>query len=349
MTIPRMQRRPAVYTTQLAQMRWWATGFVALLTAANKTWRYAASSAAREYRSLERAHPSPDGEPAGAGMPPPEIPERGWKDILWRVYDGVTEARIFLIAAGVTFYLILGLFPGIAALVSIYRLFVDPQTMINHLDIVASVAPGGAVDVLREQLTRLGQQTNTTLGVSFLTSLAVSLWTATSGIKAIFDGLNVAYGETEKRGPVKLSAITLMFTVWAMVFVLLSLGAVVALPVALSYVPLPGLTSVALSIARWPILFVMVTLVLSVLYRYGPSRTEPKWRWISWGGLSATVLWIAVSILFSWYVAHFGSYNKTYGSLGAIIGFMTWIWLSVIAVLLGGQLNAEIEQQTGPR
>ena len=349
MTIPKMQRRPAVDTTQLAQMRWWAIGSVGLVTASNKAWRYAASSGAWEYPSLERTHrvsPSPDAEPAGAGMPPPE---RGWKDILWRVYDGVTEARLFLIAAGVTFYLILGLFPGIAALVSIYRLFVDPQTMVNHLDIVASVAPGGAVDVLREQLTRLGQQTNTSLGVSFLVSLAISLWTATSGIKAIFDGLNVAYGETEKRGSVKLSAITLMFTVGAMVFVLLSLGAVVALPVALSYVPLPGLTTVALSIARWPILFVTVTLALSILYRYGPSRAERKWRWICWGGLSATVLWLSGSILFSWYVAHFGSYNKTYGSLGAIIGFMTWIWLSVIAVLLGAQLNAEIEQQTGPR
>jgi membrane protein len=133
------------------------------------------------------------------------------------------------------------------------------------------------------------------------------------------------------------------------VFVLLSLAAVVALPVALSYVPLPGLTTVALSIARWPILFVTVTLALSILYRYGPSRAEPKWRWISWGGLSATVLWLSGSILFSWYVAHFGSYNKTYGSLGAIIGFMTWIWLSVIAVLLGAQLNAHIERQTGPR
>jgi Virulence factor BrkB len=223
MTIPKMQRRPAVDTAQLAQMRWWAIGFVALLTASNKAWRYAASSGAWEYPSLERTHPSPDGKPAGMGMPPPEIPERGWKDILWRVYDGVTEARIFLIAAGVTFYLILGLFPGIAALVSIYRLFVDPQTMVNHLDIVASVAPGGAVDVLREQLTRLGQQTSTTLGVSFLVSLAVSLWTATSGIKAIFDGLNVAYGETEKRSFVRLTAIALLFTVGAMVFVLLSL------------------------------------------------------------------------------------------------------------------------------
>jgi membrane protein len=348
MTTPKMQRRPAVDTTQLAQMRWWAIGLVALLTAVNRAWRYASSSAAWEYPSLERTYSvssSPDGEPAAAATPPAEIPEH----ILWRVYDGVTKARILLIAAGVTFYLILGLFPGIAALVSIYGLFVDPQTMVNHLDIVASVAPGGAVDVLREQLTRLGQQTSTTLGVSFLVSFAVSLWTATSGIKAIFDGLNVAYGETEKRSFVGLTAIALMFTVGAMVFVLVALAGVVALPVALSYIPLPGLTSVALNIARWPILFVIVTFALSIFYRYGPSRAAPKWRWISWGSVSATILWLAASILFSWYVAHFGSYNKTYGSLGAIIGFMTWIWLSVIAVLLGGQLNAEIEQQTGPR
>jgi membrane protein len=243
----------------------------------------------------------------------------------------------------------LGLFPGIAALVSIYGLFVDPQTMVNHLDIVTGVAPGGAANVLREQLTRLGQQTSTTLGVSFLVSLAISVWTATSGIRAVFDGLNVAYGETEKRSFVRLTAIALLFTVGAIGFVLVALAAVVALPVALSYIPLPGLTSVVLNIARWPILFVIVTFALSIFYRYGPSHAAPKWRWISWGSVSATILWLAASILFSWYVAYFGSYNKTYGSLGAIIGFMTWIWLSVIAVLLGGQLNAEIEQQTGPR
>ena len=148
---------------------------------------------------------------------------------------------------------------------------------------------------------------------------------------------------------IKLSAIALMFTVGAMVFVLLPSGRSWHSRWRSAMFRFRDWTSVALSIARWPILFVMVTLALSILYRYGPSRAEPKWRWISWGSLSATVLWLAASILFSWYVANFGSYNKTYGSLGAIIGFMTWIWLSVIVVLLGAQLNAQIEQQTGPR
>ena len=218
-----------------------------------------------------------------------------------------------MIAAGVTFYLILAIFPGIAALVSLYGLFFDPKTMVSHLDIVAVVAPGGAVDVLRDQLTRLGQQNGTALGISFLISIAISLWTATSGIKAIFDGLNVAYEEEEKRSFIKLSAVALIFTIGMIVFVLLLLAAIVALPVALNYIPLPGLTSIILKVARWPVLFVLVALVLSVLYRFGPSRAEPQWRWVTWGSGLATVFWLAASILFSWYAANFGSYNKTYG------------------------------------
>ena len=157
---------------------------------------------------------------------------------------------------------------------------------------------------------------------------------------------NEIFEEEEKRNFLKLSAVALMFTIGLMVFVGLALAAVVALPIVLNYFPLSGLTNVLLKIARWPILLVMVAVALSVFYRYGPSRAEPKWRWISWGSVSATVLWLIASILFSWYVAHFGSYNKTYGSLGAIIGFMTWVWLSITVVLVGAQFNAEIEHQT---
>jgi membrane protein len=215
-----------------------------------------------------------------------EIPGRGWKDILLRVYHDISENRIFLIAAGVTFYLILAIFPGIAALVSIYGLFVDPHRMVSHLDIVASVAPGGAVDVLRDQLTRLGRQNGTALGISFVIGISISLWTATSGVKAIFDALNVVYGEEEKRGFIKLNAIALVFTVGTILFVLVALAGVVAIPVALSYVPLPGITSVILKVARWPILFVLVACALSVLYRYAPSRAEPQWRWITWAACS---------------------------------------------------------------
>jgi len=242
---------------------------------------------------------------------PSEIPARGWKDILLRVYHGISENRILLVAAGVTFYALLAIFPGIAALISIYGLFADPASVANHLDTIASVAPGGAIDVLREQMTRLASQDGSALGVSFIVSLAISLWTANSGVKAVFDALNIVYGEEEKRSFLKLNAVTLLVTLGIVVFILLALAAVVALPVILKYLPLSGVIAFVLKIGRWPILFALVTLALAVLYRYGPSRSEPRWRWITWGSVFAAVAWLAASALFSWYVANFGSYNKT--------------------------------------
>jgi membrane protein len=277
---------------------------------------------------------------------PSEIPAVGWKDILLRVYRGISENRILLIAAGVTFYALLAIFPGIAALISIYGLFADPASVANHLDTMANVAPGGAIDVLHEEMTRLASQGGATLGISFLVSLAISLWTANSGAKGIFDALNIVYGEEEKRSFIKLNAITLVVTLGIVVFILLTLAAIVVIPVALAYIPLPGVTALVVKTGRWPILFVLVTIALAVLYKYGPSRTEPQWRWVTRGSVFAAVAWLAVSALFSWYVASFGSYNKTYGSLGAVIGFMTWIWISSIVVLVGAKLNAEMEHQT---
>jgi membrane protein len=268
------------------------------------------------------------------------------KDILLRVYRGISENRILLVAAGVTFYALLAIFPGIAALISIYGLFADPASVASHLDTMANVAPGGAIDILREEMTRLASQRGATLGISFLVSLAISLWTANSGVKAIFDALNIVYGEEEQRSFLKLNAITLVVTFGIVVFILLTLAAIVVIPVALAFIPLPGVAALVVKIGRWPILFVLVTTALAVLYKYGPSRTEPRWRWVTWGSVSAAIVWLAASALFSWYVASFGSYNKTYGSLGAVIGFMTWIWISIIVVLVGAKLNAEIEHQT---
>jgi membrane protein len=319
----------------------WAIGLSVLLIALGFARRRSgdASPATGDRKPLE----------AGRGRSaetPSQIPVRGWKDIFLRVYHGFSENRILLVAAGVTFYSLLAIFPGIAALISIYGLFADPATVGSHLDTIASVAPSGAIDVLREQMTRLASQGGTTLGVSFLIGLAISLWTANSGVKAIFDALNIVYGEEEKRTFIKLNAVTLFVTLGIVIFTLLTLAAVVALPVALTYIPLPGVTALVVRIGRWPVLFLLVTFALAVLYRYGPSRTEPRWRWITWGSVSAAIVWLAASALFSWYVASFGSYNKTYGSLGAIIGFMTWIWISVIVVLVGAKLNAEMEHQT---
>jgi membrane protein len=319
----------------------WAVAFAALLLAVSFG----------RYRVRDKTSRTEDRTPLEAGRgrsadTPSEIPAQGWKDILLRVYRGISEDRILLVAAGVTFYLLLSIFPGIAALFSIYGLFANPADIAGHLDALANVAPGGALDILRDEMTRLASKGGTTLGIGFLVSLAVSLWTTNSGVSAIFDALNIVYEEKETRGTLKFYITTLTFTLASIIFILLAIAIVVLLPVVLNFIPLPGGTDLLVNIARWPILFVLTVLALAVLYRYGPSRTQPRWRWVTWGSAFATVMWVAVSVLFSWYVTNFGSYDKTYGSLGAIIGFMTWIWISIIVVLIGAKLDAEMEHQT---
>jgi membrane protein len=279
---------------------------------------------------------------------PSQVPGRGWKDVLQGAYHGISEDRIFLVAAGVTFYAILALFPGIAAIVSIYGLFADPSRIVTHLDTLSGFAPSGAVDVLREELTRLAHQDRASLGFSFAISMGISLWSANAGVSGLFAAITAVYEEKEKRSTVKYYAITLAFTVGAVVLVLLSLAILIALPLVLDHIADPSMPPLLLKIIRWPILFVLIALALSVIYRFGSSRIAPRWRWITWGSACAAIAWLAASALFSWYVANFGSYNKTYGSLGAIIGFMTWMWVSIIVVLVGAKLNAELERRAAP-
>ena len=290
-----------------------------------------------------------DGRDRGRGRTaahPLEVPVRGWKDILFRVWKNIGKDRVILVAAGVTFYLILALFPAIAALVAIYGLFADPTTITSHLDSIAALVPAGALEVIRDQITRVASQGRTTLGLTFIAGFLVSLWSANAGMKSLFDALNLVYNEPERRSFIWLNIISLMFTVLAIVFVLVASGVMVVIPIVLNFIGLGGATEMVIKIARWPALLIIVTLALALLYRYGPSREKPQWRWITWGSAVAAVSWVVVSILFSWYAENFGSYNRTYGSLGAIIAFMIWIWLSIIVVLIGAELNAETEHQT---
>ena len=277
---------------------------------------------------------------------PAEIPARGWKDILWRVYGNIGEHRILALAAGMTYYSLLAIFPAIAALVAVYGIFADPGSIAKHLDDVAGFVPAGAVDVAREQLTRVATKGDKTLGFTFAIGLVISLWSANAAMKSLFDTLNIVYGEQEKRGFVKLNAISLGFTVGGIVFVLAALGGVVVIPVALQYLGLSNAADLLVRIGRWPALFVALAVALACIYRFGPSRQAPRWTWITWGSAAATILWLAASALFSFYAANFGSFNATYGSLGAVIGFMTWLWISAIVILLGAELNAEMEHQT---
>jgi membrane protein len=305
-------------------------------------------------RSLE-PHASPKDAPSGEALDrgrgrsarsPSEIPGQGWKDILYRVYQNVSDHRVLALAAGMTFYSLLAIFPALAALVAIYGLFADPGAITAHLDEVAGFVPSGALDVARDQLTRVASNGQGTLGFTFAVGLAISLWSANAAMKSLFDTLNIVYAEQEKRGFIKLNAISLAFTAGAVVFILIAIAAVGVLPIALKFIGLPDVTDLLLRIARWPALLIILAFALALIYRFGPSRKAPRWRWISWGSVAAALLWLAASGLFSFYAANFGNFNATYGSLGAVIGFMTWMWISAIVILLGAELNAEIEHQT---
>jgi membrane protein len=277
---------------------------------------------------------------------PSEIPARGWKDILLRVYSNISKHRILALAAGMTYYNILTIFPGIAALVAVYGVFSDPSTITKQLDQFRGFLPGGAVDVAVEQLTRVASKGSQTLGLTFLAGLGVSLWSTNAAMKSLFDTLNIVHGEEEKRGFVMLNAVSLGVTIGGVLFMLAALGSIVAVPVVLDYVGLSDFGDLLLRVKRWPAMYVILTFALAVIYRYGPSREAPKWRWITWGSAIAALLWLAVSGVFSWYAANFGKFNETYGSLGAVIGFMTWIWISAIVILLGAEVDAEMEHQT---
>src|SRR3954469_13278300 len=277
---------------------------------------------------------------------PLELPAKGWKDIIVRIYRGISEDRILAIAAGVTFYVLLAIFPGVAGLVSLYSLFADPATIAGHLNSVAGILPEGGLQIIREQLESLTAQPAPKLGLAMLVSLALALWSANGGIKAMFDALNIVYGEKEKRGFIRLNATSLAFTLGAMMFVLIAIAAITLLPLAVNYLGLSRVTQLILQFARWPLLLLIVSFAIALIYRFGPSREKAQWRWITPGSVFAAVGWLAASLLFSWYAQNFGSYNKTYGSLGAAIGFMTWLWISTIVILVGAKLNAETEHQT---
>jgi membrane protein len=277
---------------------------------------------------------------------PSEIPARGWWDIAKRTASQTSKHRLMTEGAGITFYAILAIFPALAALVSIYGLVADPATVSGQLNALSGIVPGGGMDILGDELKQLASAGGGKLGLGAIIGILVALWSANGGTKAIFDSLNVVYDEHEKRGYVRRTLVSLAVTLGTLAFVVVAMVAVVALPIALNFVGLGKVTDILLRVARWPLLLVIVAVMLAVIYRYGPSRTEARWRWVSWGGAFAAIAWVLVSLAFSWYVAHFGSYNKTYGSLGAAIGFMTWIWISATIVLIGAELNAEMEHQT---
>jgi membrane protein len=273
------------------------------------------------------------------------IPLTGWRDILWRTVQRANDDRLLATAAGVVFYGLLAIFPAITALVSCYGLFADPTTIGGNLQTLSLMLPDGSFQIVQDQIARVLAKGNAALGATFLFGLAFALWSANAGIKAVIDALNVVCEEREKRSFVRLNLTSLAFTSAAIVALLLMVGAVVALPLALDHVGLAPELRAMISLARWPLLIVTLLIALGVLYRFGPSRDAAGWPWLTVGAVAATLFWISGSALFSWYLSNFGNYSATYGSLGAAIGLMMWMWMSTIIVLYGAELNSVIEHR----
>jgi membrane protein len=277
---------------------------------------------------------------------PLQIPWVGWKDILWRTYGQIGDDRLLAVAAGVVFYGLLALFPAVTAFVSLYGLFAKSSTIGDHLALAAGVIPSGGVEIIQEQITRITAKGDARLSLAFAFSLGLALWSANAGMKAVIDALNVTYNEKEKRGFIKLNLISLALTGGAILSLLVALGSIVVLPLVLSSFGLGGWTETLLRFLRWPVLICLVVFGLAVLYRFGPSRESPRWEWLSVGSAFAAIAWLVGSALLSWYLANFANYDATYGSLGAAIGMMIWMWMSAIVILVGAELNSEIEHQT---
>ncbi|MEO6122142.1 MAG: YihY/virulence factor BrkB family protein [Ilumatobacteraceae bacterium] len=277
---------------------------------------------------------------------PTQIPSTGWRDILARVRLEAKDDHVSLLAAGVAFYSLLAAVPALVAVISIYGLVADPADIGRQVVDALAAAPGEVRDLVTTQLESIAGSSSGATLLAALLGVALALWSASSGVSHLIDALNVAYDETERRGFVKRKLLALGFTVGAIAFVVVAFGVIAILPALVADTGLGGFGRVLVGVVRWAVLFAGMIAGLSILYRYGPDRDEPQWRWTSPGAILAAVLWIAGSLLFSLYTANFAKYNETYGSLGAIVVVMLWLFLTATVVIIGAEVNAELERQT---
>jgi membrane protein len=270
----------------------------------------------------------------------------GWLDVAYRVWQAMERDHVGLIAAGVAFYGLLAIFPAITALMALSGLVVEPVEMARQLELIGAVVPREASRIILEQAKSVAGARNTGLGLAFAFSLALSLYSVSRGIASLMEGLNVAYGETEKRGYILLKALTFALALVLVVAFIMGLVSALLLPAVFNLVHLPGWLEAIFSALRWLLMALLTVSGLSFVYRFGPSRADAKWKWITPGAGLACLLWIAASYGFSVYVANFGSYNKTFGSLAGVIILLMWLWMSAYIVLFGAELNGEMEAQT---
>lgn len=277
---------------------------------------------------------------------PGDITLTGWKDIFFRIKDKLDDDNLTIVAAGVAFYALLAIFPAIGALVATYAIVSDPGQVQQQIVALSGILPSQGMELLQDQLVRLSENAGGVLSLGLVGGILFSLGSSAKGMKAFITGLNIVYGEEERRGFIALNLIALVLTVGAIIFVVISLSFIVIFPVFLNFFGLSIIGEKLTRILRWPLLGIFVIFGLGLLYRYAPYRSHAQFKWVSWGAVIATILWMVVSMLFSLYVSYSDTYNETYGSIGAIIILLMWFYISALAVLFGAELNAEMEHQT---
>ena len=277
---------------------------------------------------------------------PSKIPRRGWWDIALRVKEEVAADNLGLVAAGVAFYAFLGMFPTLIAIVSIYGIAADPGDVTRQVEGFSRILPSSVQQLLNEQMVRLTQQEGGALGWGTALGIVGAIWSAARGVKALMKGLNIAYDETEERGFIGTNLVGLGLTGGIILGVVLALAGIVGVPTVLAAIGMEGVWGTVAGIIRWPLLAVVALGILAVLYRWGPDRRNARWRWVTPGAWLAAVVWLAASAGFSLFVQNFNSYDNTYGPIAAIVVLMLWLMLSAFVVLLGAELNAEMEHQT---
>lgn len=282
--------------------------------------------------------------PGMEGDRSPHLPPGGWLDMLLRVKNQIRDDQLSIIAAGVAFYFLLAIFPALTAMVSLYGLVFDPQQVSEQLNRLSLILPTQALDLLTGQLGDLVKTDHSALGLGVAGGLLLALWSSSVGVRKLMDALNVAYDEQERRSFLKRTALALLLTLSAIVTGVLAIAAIVLLPAVIGFVALGSTLEASLSILRWPLVAVLFALALAVLYRWGPSRSGARWKWISWGVGVATLAWIVGSALFSWYVTHFASYNKSYGSLGGVVILLMWFLMTAYVTLIGAEIDAQLER-----
>ncbi len=281
---------------------------------------------------------------AGLIKKPTDIPFKGWKVIGLQVKDEIGENNVSIISAGVAFYAFLAVFPAIGALVSIYGLAMDPQSLQGQLERIAQVMPQQAFEIIQAQLEQLVNTSGSALSWSLVIGILLSLWSANKGTKSLFTGLDIAYDTKKTRGFIKQNALTLLYTFLAVLMIIVSIAVIVIFPAIVGYLGLPSNIETLIGYGRWIILAALVIYFIAAVYKYAPAKKTPQYKWVLPGALLATVLWLIASWGFSFYVKNFGSYGEVYGSISAVVVLLLWLFLTSFIVLIGAELNSEIEK-----